>query len=281
LGLSGTIIKNKLPDLWVPLAICSQCQENTNGLKLTGELQKYYQFCRYFCNIETIKIRDRRIEKFGGIKDEKIPEIKALLKDKYIRFNLADVFKDMPEIIEKDVYIELKEVPGLKEQYENYMAGSKVDPTAKSMSALLKVPATLEYLESFIESGESAVIFTDHIASAKELGEKLKCPYVTGQTDSAKRSSLVDEFQAGKFQFLVATIGSLSVGVTLTRANHVVFNDISWGNSDNMQARSRIHRIGQTKTCFAHYILGSETDAYMKRTVEAKARTVFRVLGHD
>jgi SWI/SNF-related matrix-associated actin-dependent regulator 1 of chromatin subfamily A len=73
----------------------------------------------------------------------------------------------------------------------------------------------------------------------------------------------------------------MSVGVTLTRARNVVFNDLSWTHADNQQARARIHRIGQKNICIAHYIIGSETDAYIKRAVEAKAKTSQKVLGHE
>lgn len=280
-GLSGTPIKNKVFDLWVPLAICSQCPDNSNGLRLTGEHTKYYSFARHFCHSEMLRVRNARIEKFGSVKEDKVPELKALLKDKYIRFSLDDVAESLPEMVEKDVFLNLKPVKGLEETFNNYMAGSKVDPTSKAASALLKVQSTVEYVEDLLEYGESVLIFSDHVAAAETIAEKLNGIAITGKTDSSRRHILVDQFQEGRLKVISATIGSLSVGVTLTKARHVVFNDLSWTHSDNQQAKARIHRIGQKRACVAHYILASETDFYIKKTLEQKAKTVLKVLGHE
>jgi hypothetical protein len=282
LGLSGTIVKNKIFDLWVPLAICSQAPNDTNGKRLEGDLQRYRGFSSYFCHTDIVRVRNARIEKYGKVKDDKIPELKSLLDKKYIRFTLDQVVKDMPELIEKEIELEgLTPIDGLEEQFNSYMEGSKVDPTAKATSALLKVPHTVEYMDSFIESEEPAIVFTDHRESAARLASALKCPCVTGATPAATRAQYVEEFQLGKHDFLVATIGALAVGVTLTRARHVVFNDLSWTHADNLQARARIHRIGQKNVCFAHYIYASDTDSYIKRAVEAKAKSNLKVLGHE
>jgi SWI/SNF-related matrix-associated actin-dependent regulator 1 of chromatin subfamily A len=282
LGLSGTIIKNKVFDLWVPLAICTQCPSGTiNGKHLTGSHTRYRGFASYFCHTDIIRIRDARIERFGRVKEELIPELKSYLEKKYIRFSLDDVVKDMPELVEKEVDIDVDCPDGLEEEFVAYMEGSKSDPTAKAASALLKVDATLKYMEIFVENNEPAIIFTDHRESAYRLARGLKCPSVTGKSKSEDRVKHVDDFQAGKIQFLVCTIGAMSVGVTLTRARNVVFNDLSWTHADNQQARARIHRIGQKNICIAHYIIGSETDAYIKRAVEAKAKTSQKVLGHE
>lgn len=278
IGLSGTIIKNHVQDLWVPLAICSHAPGNTNGLRLEGELQKYRAFAYHFCNVTTFKIRGARVEKFGGVREERIPELKALLKDKYIRFMVKDVLKDLPVMTRKEVMLDLKSIPGLEEQFKNYMAGSKVDPTAKALSALLKAPSTAEYVENMLELGESVVVFTDHIKSAEEIAKLLGAPCITGAMPSDKRHDLVVAFQAGKINCIVATIGAMSTGVTLTKARHLVFNDLSWSHSENIQAEKRIHRIGQDACSFAHYMLGSPTDAHIMKTLILKAETILRVL---
>lgn len=278
LGLSGTLVKNKVPDLWVPLAICSQSPTDTNGIKLTGELTKYRAFSRHFCNLEVLMIRGARVERFSGIKDGMLPELKGLLEGKYLRVKLLDVVDDMPEMTRKEFYTRVRPVPGLEEAFEIYMAGGKTDPTSKSLSALMKVPDTAEYVTDMLETGESVLVFTDHIASAKELAQTLSAPYITGQMPSHARADLVERFQAKQVPCLVATIGSLSVGVTLTAARHVVFNDMSWCHSDNAQAEARIHRIGQKYPCVAHYAVGSPTDEKITKVLLLKASTAERIL---
>lgn len=281
IGLTGTPIKNRVPDFWTLLAFCSLDPRNSNGLKLTGDLKKYYAFCRYFCHTEIVHAYKRKIEKFSSIKEDKIPEFKALLKDKFIRFKIEDVLKDLPELTRKTVSLELKETPGLKEEFEKYTKGHKVDSTGKATSALLKAPHTAEYCNDLKEDGSGPLlIFSDHVQSAATIASSLKgrTVLITGATSMANRQLDVEKFQRGELDFLVATIGAMSVGVTLTAARHVVFNDLSWVPADNLQAEKRIHRIGQKSVSFAHYIDSTPTDAYIRQTLFDKITTISKVI---
>lgn len=272
-------MRNKVPDLWVPLAICSQSPNRTNGRHLESELTKYRAFSRYFCNVEILNMRGARIEKFTGVREARLPELKDLLRDKYIRFKIADVVHDLPSMTHIDVDLSLRPVPGLEETFKAYNEGSKIDPTSKAASALLKAPCTAEYVETMLEAGESVLIFTDHVLSAEDIAARLNGECVTGKMPAEVRTKVVEDFQAGRIKVIVATIGSLSVGVTLTAARHVVFNDLSWVPSDNKQAEGRIYRIGQKNACFTHYMIASPTDAYITKVLREKAETIHKVLG--
>lgn len=279
LGLSGTPIMNQVYDMWVPLAICSQCPWATNGLRLEGHLQKFRAFQYHFCNFQTMNLQGRRVDKFTGLKESRVEEFKALLKDKLISFKIEDVVKDLPSMVRKDVNLGLKKTPGLEEEFQAYMSGSKVDSTAKAASALLKAPSTAQYVQDILDAGESVVVFTDHIKSAHEIAKRIDgAVFITGATTAEARSHAVDLFQAGTLKCLVATIGSMSVGVTLTRARHVVVNDCSWTSANNDQAAARIHRIGQKDTTFAHFMYASDTDEHIARVLRAKQETIMRAL---
>jgi SNF2 family DNA or RNA helicase len=248
---------------------------------LTGELAKYRGFSRHFCHVEQLKIRGRRIEKFGGVIEERLPELKALLKDKYVRYRVEDVLKDLPELVRKVVPLPLKnDIPGLADAFEAYRQGGKADIRAKVLSATLKAPLTAEYVNALYEGGSGpVVVFTDHRDSAAILHKLLPgSTAVTGEMDPAMRGLTVVKFQAGKIPFLVATIGALSVGVTLTASQHVVFNDLNWTPTDNEQAVKRISRIGQKKISFAHYIQSTPTDAYIQRTLLQKMESIDKVV---
>jgi len=283
--LTGTPIRNKVFDFWTLLAyIDANPIPNLDEKPLIGNLRTYTGFARNFCNIKEIKLPGRPvIVKYLGLREDKVGEIKELLKGKYIRHTIESVKLQLPEMINKDVVFDLKEMPETEEVFKAYIEGRKVSPTGKEHSARIKVPHTIAYVDFLFESEgvKQIVIFTDHILPAQEIARGLK-KYgsfeITGATDAEDRSFAVDQFQRGGIRILVCTIGSMSVGVTLTAAQDVVFNDLSWVPADNMQARKRIHRIGQSKKCRCHHMISGPTDAYIKAVLEEKEKTINSVL---
>lgn len=281
LGLTGTPIKNRVPDLWTLLAFCAVCPKNTNGIRLSETHPRYYAFARHFCTVQEMKIRGRKIEKFIGLKPEREAELKALLSGKAIRFRVDQVLKHLPPMISTPVRMEIDgAADGLAEAFDAYMSGSKADAKAKHLSAQLKAPLTAQYCLGLLEGGSGPlVVFTDYVGPAESIGRAIKgALIVTGKMDGDDRAAAVALFQKGNTPALVATIGALSVGVTLTAARHVVFNDLSWVPGDNAQAEKRIHRIGQALPCQAHYIEASPTDAYIRKTLVQKLEAVSKAI---
>lgn len=282
IGMTGTPIKNRVPDIWTLLGFCAVCPEKSNGLLISEMHPRYHAFARHFCEVKRISVHGRTIDRYQGLKPGMESELKALLRDKAIRFRLAEVVKDLPEMARKHVALGLEEPEGLAEEFAAYVSGKKSDSRAKHLSASLKAPATVEYTKALIEGGSGpVVVFSDHIAPVTHFAEQLGALAVTGAMAADYRAKVVAEFQTGRVKVLAATIGSLSVGVTLTASRHVVFNDLSWVPGDNWQAEKRIHRIGQRNACTAHYMQATETDAFIWKTVEEKRLASERALGHE
>lgn len=280
IALTGTPIKNRVPDFWTLLAFCGLNPKRTSGKVLEGDLRHFRKFSRYFCQTEIQKVRGRSIEVFRGIKEEKVPEFKSFLVDKFIRFKVADVLKDLPELTRKFVELGLRPDPKLEEVFHAYINGSKTDITAKVTSAVLKASHTVEYIKLLCEENPGPlVVYSDHVEPATSIASSFTdSQLVTGKTPVEVRQQIVEKFQRGEIPILVATIGSLSVGVTLTASRHVIFNDLSWVPADNLQAEKRIHRIGQKGACFAHYIDSTFTDRYIRKTLFDKITTIEKVI---
>jgi SWI/SNF-related matrix-associated actin-dependent regulator 1 of chromatin subfamily A len=280
IGMTGTPIKNRVPDFWTLLAFCNLCPQDTIGRRLDGRYKGYYKFASHFCHVVESYIRGNFTKKFVGIKEENLEELRNLLRGKYIKFTVDKVLPSLPEMTRKHIDLGRKSSPDLQEIFEAYQQGNKSESSAKAKSALLKAPDTADYCNSIIEeTGEPIIVYTDHIESAKFLNANISNSFLCmGSTDKASRLRLEEEFQGGKYDAIVATIGALSVGVTLTRARHVVFNDISWTPADNLQAEKRIHRIGQKSACFAHYINSSPTDRAIFNSVWSKLETINEVM---
>jgi hypothetical protein len=74
---------------------------------------------------------------------------------------------------------------------------------------------------------------------------------------------------------LAGNLHAAGVGITLTAATHVVFNDLDWVPANHWQAEDRIYRIGQTRPAFVTYLCAEGTlDDFVAALLEQKARTI-------
>jgi SNF2 family DNA or RNA helicase len=111
-------------------------------------------------------------------------------------------------------------------------------------------------LDTFMEDvlagdfdGQSVVVFTQSKQLLNLLGERMRkheigyCR-ITGDEDTDTRQKAIDDFQAGKYKFVLCTLGAGSTGITLTKASTMVFLQRSWSAVEMTQAQGRAHRIG-------------------------------------
>jgi SNF2 family DNA or RNA helicase len=141
----------------------------------------------------------------------------------------------------------------------------------------------VERVEALLLAGAGpVVVFSDHVDSAKLLAATLEKKYrvglVHGEVDLRFRQAWVDGFQTGKLDALVATIPALKEGVTLTRGNRLVYNDLPWEPASLEQSAKRIHRIGQTRPCFVDIIALTGMDAMIARTLARKMSVIDKIL---
>jgi SNF2 family DNA or RNA helicase len=114
----------------------------------------------------------------------------------------------------------------------------------------------LDWLVSFIENGllhdEKVVVFSAYLPLLRAAMQRLQgwrpgiALCITGEAPAAERQEAVSTFQSGaSARVLLISMGVGAEGLTLTRANHVVFLNEWWNPSLNQQARDRVIRIGQ------------------------------------
>lgn len=282
LGLSGTPIKNRVPEFYSLLKLCWY---GGRYFEFDRYSETPWKFCVDFTHEKKVKIGYRRFTKFEGVKN---PErLRDLVKNVYIRRRAEDVLT-LPDQIRQVVMAADKSRNDilLKAAWDAYespkprtTAGDKPPPfaTAKAVNALSKIPFTIDLVRTLLPN--RVVVFSDHVQAAKklsiELGDVAKC--ITGATPMDYRKKFVEELNEGKIQVLICTIGALSVGVNLTSCNYMVFNDYPWVPADMDQCEARIHRIGQKNACLYYYVMSSEMDHRIYKTLEAKRKVISEV----
>jgi len=149
-------------------------------------------------------------------------------------------------------------------------------------SALLKLPACLKLSDEIRASGlDALVIFAHHRDVLEQIhqhyGEKSCVIY--GDTPQKDRIPLVNAFQAGQWDILIGGLKAAGTGLTMTRANTVIFFESDWNPATMRQAEDRLCRIGQKKMVHAIYpVLNNSLDANMLRMTVTKQNVIDRML---
>lgn len=146
----------------------------------------------------------------------------------------------------------------------------------KQLSAQGKMAAVIEWVESFMESGEKLVLFAHHQNIIEKLATQFKSYTITGETPLDKRQVAVDSFQNDPdTKLIICNIKAGGVGLTLTAASNVAFCELGWNPAEHDQAEDRCHRIGQQSSVNAWYLLGAATiDVDIASLIEAKRSVV-------
>jgi len=285
LGLTGTPIKNRIPDFYSLLKICDlgYPAHKQNMTKFN-----WWSFAQTFSNPITMSLAHGTVTKFVGVKQ--INRLREIVNPRIFRRTSLQAI-DLPNLNYKNVWLDKIDTSlsrSLMDAYRDFDLKGRITDDGitktKIAAALYKTQFSAKYAKEILDQDvEALVIFSDHIAPAKKIldllvDQNITAKLVTGELPADKRVDIYAEFQKGDFQVLVATIRSSSVGINLTKANHIIFNDISWVPSDLSQAQKRIHRMGQEKPCFIHTILMGSFDEMITKTVYSKLSTINRVL---
>ncbi len=141
--------------------------------------------------------------------------------------------------------------------------------------AFVKCRHTIKFVENALEQGEKVIIFTSFLNTMQRFQKHFKdrAVYVSGAVPTDKRQDRVDQFQNDDdIRIFVANMHIAGVGINLTAARQVVFNDLDWVPANHWQAEDRAYRIGQTGTVNVTYMIASGTiDSFVKTVLETKA----------
>jgi SWI/SNF-related matrix-associated actin-dependent regulator of chromatin subfamily A-like protein 1 len=132
-------------------------------------------------------------------------------------------------------------------------------------AALLKVPMVNAAIdEIWEESGRPIVVWTHHHEVADAIydhfkSRRLEVETLDGRKKPDERSNIVDQFQGGRIDILVAGLTAAGVGITLTESDICVFAELDWTPANMVQAEDRLHRIGQDKNVSIYYCVSPDS----------------------
>ena len=150
--------------------------------------------------------------------------------------------------------------------------------TARNRLAIAKVRSTIPFVENALEQGEKILVFSCFLAPVNTLRKHFgsKAVAITGEVPASERQQRADRFQEDdSVQVLAAQITAGGVGLNLTAARQVVFNDLDWVPVNHWQAEDRAYRIGQQQAVNVTYMVGSGTiDEFVKTVLETKSALI-------
>lgn len=82
------------------------------------------------------------------------------------------------------------------------------------------------------------------LAAARLTKEGISYSLITGAQSTEERVSSVSRFQSGQVRVILLTLGAGATGITLTRADTMLFMQTSYSTIENQQAEDRVFRIG-------------------------------------
>ncbi|WP_435849069.1 helicase-related protein, partial [Streptomyces lavendulocolor] len=125
-------------------------------------------------------------------------------------------------------------------------------------------PEALDLAQHGDAEQQSVLVFTQYVEMARLVSARLGQQHVDhrtlhGGTPVASRPALVDSFQNGDFKVFLLSLRAAGTGLTLTRAQHVIFLDQWWNPAVMDQAADRAYRIGTRHPVQVHSLISEGT----------------------
>lgn len=263
LVITGTPLENKIGDLYSILQF-------VDPFKFTPLWEFSYQYC-VFSSLQKDKI----------LGYYNIPNLKERLKDLLIRREKRKVLDDLPQVIQKDVYINLHPA---QEDYHLSFSKSIAQILAKKFKTPFDYQRIMLLLNSMRMSCDSTylvdketfhsskldelqhilvnrldlknskrkvIIFSEWINMLNLIGDQLKAigldfVMLTGKVPVKKRGELIRVFEDEDTCRVFLSTESGGAGLNLQAADILINFELPWNPAKKNQRIGRIDRLGQT-----------------------------------
>ncbi|WP_210494985.1 DEAD/DEAH box helicase [Patulibacter sp. SYSU D01012] len=279
LALTGTPVLNQPRELTSQLRLIDRLRDFGSGAELARRFRGEESHDRLHWHLRARGFVRR-------LKQDVLPQLPAKR-----RVDVPLELRDPTEyrLAEKDVIAWLRSQPlDLSELDAKIAAALRAEQLVRmnhlrQLAARGKLPGALAWIESFLASGESLVVFAAH----REIQQAVLARFpgalhVLGDDSATARDDAVRRFQAGAHldierpaeRLIVCSMRAAAQGITLTRASNVAFLELDWTPAMHDQAEDRVHRIGQQDAVTAWYLLAPGTIDDEMATILGRKREV-------
>lgn len=217
---------------------------------------------------------------------------------KQILRRLKEEVLDLPDKIITPVYLRLKS-KDYEELMGEYFDWYDKNPNESSsltvqFSKLMKVrkvianektKQTIEFVENILEQGKKVIIFTNFTDTLQTIYQHFgkQAVYLDGSCSNSLRQQAVDSFQNDdKIRVFVGNLKAAGVGLTLTSAEAVIMNDLSFVPAEHSQAEDRAYRYGQKSNVLVYYPIYDNTiEGAIYDILNKKKQIIRTVMGDE
>jgi SWI/SNF-related matrix-associated actin-dependent regulator 1 of chromatin subfamily A len=248
-----------------------------------------------YCSGYQFRVGPRKVWNVMGASN--LEELRDRTLNSTLRRLKEDVL-DLPEKIITPVYLRLKSKIYEEVMGEYYNWYEKNPDESKSLTVQFtkltkvrqiladeKIEKTIELAENILEQDKKVIIFCNFTNSLNKITEHFgkSAVKLDGSMSKTERQFAVDQFQENeKVKVFVGNIKAAGVGITLTSAEAVIMNDLSFLPSDHSQAEDRAYRFGQKNNVLVYYPIFENTiEGIIYDILNNKKNVIATVMGDN
>jgi SWI/SNF-related matrix-associated actin-dependent regulator 1 of chromatin subfamily A len=293
--LINDILKN-IPKVWLLTGtpMTSRPINFYNLLKIVNSnvSLNWQSYVKRYCGGYQFTVKKKKIWNTSGATN--LDELRTRTKNIVLRRMKTDIL-DLPDKIITPIFLDLRST-FYDEELEEFIRITSENKNKESLSVTInrlmkvrqiiaqeKVEHTCEIIDRCLEQDKKIIVFTNFTSTLDMLHEKYKKNSVVldGRMSKEKRQQSVDKFQnENKVKIFISNIVAGGVGITLTEAEVVIMNDLSFVPAHHSQAEDRAFRYGQKKNVLVYYPIFENTiEKIVYNMLQKKKNIIDQVMG--
>ena len=257
--------------------------------------QNWMAYAIRYCQGFQFRAGNRKIWNVTGASN--LEELRDRTSKQILR-RLKEQVLDLPEKIITPVYLRTssKEYKDLMGEYYDWLENKKEESSSltiqfskimkvRKVIANEKVKETIEFVQNIIDQGKKVIIFTNFTDTLQLIHNHFgkESVYLDGSCNKVQRQYAVDQFQENeKVKVFVGNLKAAGVGLTLTAAEVVIMNDLSFVPAEHAQAEDRAYRYGQKNNVLVYYPIFENTiEGAIYDILNKKKKIIGTVMGDE